>query len=59
MVKAGDHVRVLGNTKDTCWEFGYVEDVVAEDALINFGSRSDVDVNMCRWKNKGELEVII
>ena len=36
-LKIGDTVRILGNAKDTCWEYGYIADITNGEALINYG----------------------
>jgi len=35
----GTKVRILGNARGTCWEFGYITDIVNGEALINYGDR--------------------
>jgi len=37
--KIGDKVRILGNAKDTCWEYGFIADIKNNEALINYGDR--------------------
>ena len=39
-IKVGDRVRIFGNAKGICWETGIVENINADGALINHGSRN-------------------
>ena len=57
-IKEGSHVRILGNAVGTCWETGYVTDINAEGALINFGSRDSPIYGMGIRKPLFSLEVI-
>ena len=39
IISIGDKVKIVGNAQDTCWEFGYVENIINNEALINYGDR--------------------
>ena len=58
MIGVGDRVRILGNAKDTCWEFGYVMDIDGDGALINFGSRDNPIYGMGIRKRMDELRLV-
>ena len=57
-ITEGTKVRILGNAKDTCWETGYVADINADGALINFGSKDYPIKGIGIWKPLDKLEVI-
>ena len=39
-IRTGSRVCVIGNARNTCWETGIIEDINADGALINHGSRN-------------------
>lgn len=40
MVKKGSYVRVKSNAPGTAWEFGHVEDIDEQGALIGYGDKT-------------------
>ena len=58
MIKVGDRVRILGNAEGTCWEEGFVKDISADGALINYGSRDNPIYGMGIRKSLDELELV-
>jgi len=59
-LKVGDKVRILGNAKDTCWEYGYIVDIYdqIDEALINYGDAITYIYGMGIRKPLSQLEKI-
>jgi len=54
----GTKVRILGNAKDTCWEYGYIADITNGEALINYGDRDSPIYGMGIRKPLSQLEKV-
>ena len=57
-LKVGDAVRILGNAKGTCWEYGYIADITNGEALINYGDRDFPIYGMGIRKPLSKLEKV-
>ena len=58
-LKVGDAVRILGNAKGTCWEYGYIADIKDGEALINYGTPLTPVYGMGIRKPLSQLENIV
>jgi len=54
----GTKVRILGNAKDTCWEYGYIADITNGEALINYGDAITYIFGMGIRKPLSQLEKV-
>ena len=57
-IKVGSRVRILNIAIGTCWEYGYVVDIINGEALINFGSTTHPIYGMGIRKPLDQLELV-
>ena len=57
-LKIGDKIRILGNAKGICWEYGFIADIKDNEALINYGDRDFPIYGMGIRKPLSKLEKV-
>ena len=57
-IKVGSRVHITGSAGGTCWEYGYVVEIINGEALINFGSTANPIYGMGIRKPLDQLELV-